>query len=83
MSIAKTLEKRLGGKWVYCRGGACWSCNDGRVIRRCCPVDEFDNPGLPEYWLYERGKAPERAEKFIVVKKYMVLFGCIPKEVEA
>ena len=70
LSKSKILEMRLGGKWVCSHGGGCWNCDDGRVVRRCSAgVDEFDNPvGPPQYWLYEEGKAPRRAEGFISVR---------------
>jgi|GEM_PF-4328808 len=70
LSKSKMLEKRLGGKWTYIPTLAGWSCDDGRVVRRCSAgVDEFDNPvGPPQYWLYEEGKAPRRAEEFISVR---------------
>jgi len=66
-SKAANLDKTLGGKWKY-DGVTTWYCDDGlrRVSRCSAGVDEFDNElGPAQYWLYEEGKTPRRAECFI------------------
>jgi len=66
-SVAKNLGATLGGIWKY--DGICtWYCDDKkRRISRCSAgVDEFDNEvGPAQYWLYEDGKTPKRAEEFM------------------
>ena len=74
-SKAKTLGKRLGGKWKY--GYPCyWHCDDGiRYIARCSAgVDEQDNEvGTPQYWLYGDG-TPRRAEKYFQTELNMSIY---------
>jgi hypothetical protein len=71
MSIAKQLEKNLGGKWKYdCM--STWWCDDGkRHVSRCSSMFDDEDRCPPQYWLYEDGKAPRPAEEF--VNAYMPL----------
>lgn len=67
-SITKNLERTLGGKWHYEPASYAWWCDDIKryVARVSAGVDEFDNKvGPAEYWLYEVGKPPKRAERYV------------------
>lgn len=70
-SKRSNLARNLGGKWKY-DGIATWWCDDNiRHVSRCSAgVDEYDNEvGPVQYWLYDRRKSPERAERFLLDKR--------------
>lgn len=64
-SIKGALERNLGGKWVYDRKRPEWRCDDGRVVRACCSLVDMEWELNRQYWLYEDGKAPRRAEEYL------------------
>ena len=77
MSIATSLAKTLGGKWTHVPFYGRWECDDGeRAVQRCSVLGGFngDEHVGSEAWLYAKGAAPRRAERFMTSRVPLPLY---------
>ena len=76
VSIAKNLAKHLGGKWTHVPFYGRWECDDGeRAVQWRSVLGGFsgDEHVGSEAWLYAKGEAPRRAERFMGSKPALCL----------